>query len=152
MLRLVDKMRAFVYDPDGSFRAFLKTLARHALCELRAEQHRGGGGSGDSAVDRLLGSQEAPDELAARLEQQFDLDLLEEARGRVRRRVEPATWDAYVGAAEEYLPGLEVSRRTGLKVHQVYVAKGRVLRLLQEEVHRLKGETPSPQPRPGTPP
>jgi hypothetical protein len=32
-----------------------------------------------------------------------------------------------------------VARRTGLRAERVYVAKHRVLKLLQEEVRRLKG-------------
>jgi RNA polymerase sigma-70 factor (ECF subfamily) len=139
MLRLVQKMRAFVYDSRGSFRGWLKTLARHALSELRAEQHRPGGGTGDSAVARWLESQEAHDDLAARLQKQFDLDALEEARWRVRRRVEPATWEAYRLTAEEGLKAPEVARRTGLQVEQVYAAKSRALKMLREELERLKG-------------
>jgi RNA polymerase sigma-70 factor (ECF subfamily) len=139
MLRLLEKMRDFVYDPGGSFRAWLRTLARHALSELDREEARQGRGRGDSAIARLLERQEAHADLEARLGEQFDLDALEEARCRVQRRVEPTTWECYVGTAEEGQPGLEVSRRTGLPVDQVYVAKSRVLRLLQEEVRRLLG-------------
>jgi RNA polymerase sigma-70 factor (ECF subfamily) len=139
MLRLVEKMRAFVYDSDGSFRAWLMTLTRHAWCELEREQGRPGQGSGDSAVARLVESQEAREDLVARLAEQFDLDLLEEARCRVRRRVEPATWQAYALTAEEGRTGAEAAARTGLHVEQVYVAKCRVLKLLTEEVQRLQG-------------
>jgi RNA polymerase sigma-70 factor (ECF subfamily) len=140
LARLVAKMRECAYDPAaGRFRAWLKTLAWHALSDLRKEQARPGGGSGDSQAQSLLGDVEARADLEARLEEQFDLDLLEEARARVRQRVAAATWEAYRLTAEEGLSALEVSRRTGLDVDQVHVAKSRVLRLLQEEVRRLRG-------------
>jgi RNA polymerase sigma-70 factor (ECF subfamily) len=121
-------------------------VIRRALSELHNQPGRAGAVSGYCAVARLRGSP-AADDLAARLAGQFDLDVLEEARRRVRRRVEPATWAAYVGMAEQGLPGLEVARLTGLTVQKVYVAKHRVLRLLQEEVRRLRGGPQPPTPR-----
>ena len=50
---------------------------------------------------------EAREELADRLEAEFDLELLEEAGRRVRTRVAPHTWEAYRLTAIE---GLSVPR------------------------------------------
>jgi RNA polymerase sigma-70 factor (ECF subfamily) len=133
-------MRACAYDPAGGrFRAWLKTLAYHALVDFLREQARPGAGSGDSQVEQLLGDLEARDDLARRVEEQFDLDLLEEARCRVRQRVGAPTWEAYRLTAEEGVAGAEAAARTGLSVDRVHQAKHRVVRLLQEEVRRLQG-------------
>jgi RNA polymerase sigma-70 factor (ECF subfamily) len=54
-------------------------------------------GSGESAVHDLLDSVEARDELARRLEETFDQELLELAAASVRARVEERTWEARGG-------------------------------------------------------
>jgi RNA polymerase sigma-70 factor (ECF subfamily) len=136
--RLMRRMRAFVYRPGGRFRAWLRVLARGVLRDYLKGQGRPGSGSGDPAVARLLGRLEAHDDLGQRLREQFDLDVLERAACRVRRRVEGHVWQAWHGSAVEGLPGAEVARRTGLPVGQVYVAKLRVQRLLREEIRRLE--------------
>jgi RNA polymerase sigma-70 factor (ECF subfamily) len=114
-------------------------LARGALRDYLKDQARPDPGSGDPEVGRLLGRLEAHEDLGQRLREQFDLDLLEQATCRVRRRVEGHVWRAWHGAAVEGLPGAEVARRTGLPVEQVYVAKLRVQRMLREEIRRLEG-------------
>jgi RNA polymerase sigma-70 factor (ECF subfamily) len=139
MQRLLTKMTTFVYNPRGRFRAWLQTLAHSVLSDFRKLEARPDAASGDSEVARLLGRLEAHDDLGQRLREQFDLDLLEKASCRVRRRVARHIWEAWQGTAVEGLPGAEVARRTGLPVEQVYVAKLRVLRLLREEVRRLEG-------------
>src|SRR5438132_14128374 len=50
LVRLAEKMRAFAYDPQRSFRGWLKTLARHAWDDLRAARGRHAPGSGDRQV------------------------------------------------------------------------------------------------------
>src|SRR5215467_63083 len=44
LVRLAEKMRTFAYDPSRSFRAWLKTLTRHALsdfCDARGRAAAG---------------------------------------------------------------------------------------------------------------
>jgi RNA polymerase sigma-70 factor (ECF subfamily) len=47
LLRLAEKMRTFAYDPSGSFRGWLKTLAHHAWHDFVKKRERAGAGSGD---------------------------------------------------------------------------------------------------------
>jgi RNA polymerase sigma-70 factor (ECF subfamily) len=138
LLKLAARMRDFAYDPEKSFRAWLKTVARHAWLAFREQQGRPGGGSGDSRVLEQLHSVAAGEDLLKRLEEGFDRELLEEAVRRVRSRVEPRTWEAFRLTAEEGLSGAEASARTGLRASQVYVAKSRVHQMLQEEVRNLE--------------
>lgn len=49
LVKLVEKMRTFSYDPARSFRAYLKTLACYAWCDFVEACKRPGAGSGDSA-------------------------------------------------------------------------------------------------------
>jgi RNA polymerase sigma-70 factor (ECF subfamily) len=139
LLKLIEKMRDFVYDPARSFRAWLKTLAQRTWSDFVRRRPAPAEGGGTDEVAALLGRVESRQDLAGRLEGQFDLDLLEEACCRVRRRVAERTWGAWQGLAVEGLPVAEVAGRTGLKVEQVYVARRRVQKLLRAEVRRLEG-------------
>jgi RNA polymerase sigma-70 factor (ECF subfamily) len=130
-------MREFRYDPQRSFRAWLKTVTRHAWLAFEKTRRRPGGGSGDSEVHDQLLSVVARDDLMARLDEAFDRELFEEAARRVRARVEPQTWEAFRLTAEEGLSGAEAAERIGMRVSQVYVAKKRVQEMLREEIGAL---------------
>jgi RNA polymerase sigma-70 factor (ECF subfamily) len=142
LLRLARTMRAFTYDPAGTFRGWLRTLARHAWSDFVAARQRPGEGSGGD-VDRLLDNVAAPDELVQHLESAFDLEVLEEARLRVQWRVDSSSWDAFRLTALEGVAGAEVATRLGLSVAAVYKAKSRVLKMLQDEVRQME-EAPTP--------
>jgi RNA polymerase sigma-70 factor (ECF subfamily) len=146
LLKLAQKMKDFTYDPSRSFRAWLKTLTGHALSDFVAGRPRAGLGSGDSAVGRMLDSVEARADLAQQLEQQFDREILEEAMVRVRLRVAPQTWEAFRLTALDGLSGAEAAERIPMQVGQVFVAKRRVQKMLQEEVSRLEQAGPDGDP------
>jgi RNA polymerase sigma-70 factor (ECF subfamily) len=137
LLRLADRMSHFDYDPSKSFRAWLKTVTRHAWGAFVDARRRPGAGSGDTGIQEQLLSVPARDDLLQRLEAAFDGELLEEAGRRVRLRVEPRTWEAFRLTAVEGLSGAEASQRLGMRASQVYVAKKRVREMLREEVENL---------------
>jgi RNA polymerase sigma-70 factor (ECF subfamily) len=141
--QLAWKMRRFVYDPSSSFRAWLKTLTHHAWSDFLADRRKLRG-SGDSAVWELLQSQRAPDDLVARLEEEYDRELAEEAMMRVRLRVAPAKWDVFRLTALEGLHGAEVAERLGMKVATVFTVRSKVQRMVQEEIRNL--EAPAEEP------
>ena len=131
--RLAARMRHFVYDPSKSFRGYLRTLTQNAWLDLLASR------KGISTLDlKTLSVAEAQDDLIRRLEQEFDLELLEEASRRVRRTVAPSTWEAYRLTAVEGLSGAEAADRLGVKVATIFVAKSSVLAKLKDEVKSLE--------------
>lgn len=142
LLKLAQKMKDFTYDPSRSFRAWLKTLTGHALSDFVDGRPRAGLGSGDSDVARMLHNVEARADLVQQLEQEFDRELLEEAMTRVRLRVAPQTWAAFRLTALEGLAGAEAAAQIPMQVAQVFVAKRRVQKLLQQEVARLEHSGP----------
>jgi RNA polymerase sigma-70 factor (ECF subfamily) len=146
LLKLATKLRDFAYDPARSFRAWLKTVAQHAWIDFLNARQRAGQGSGDTVMLNRLQSVEARDDLLGRLEAAFDHELLLEAIARVRLRVAPQTWEAFRLTAQEGLPGAEVAARVGMQAAQVYVAKRRVQKLLQDEVRALEGAGPDETP------
>jgi RNA polymerase sigma-70 factor (ECF subfamily) len=138
LLILAEKLRAFQYDPAGSFRGWLKTVAHHAWSKYVAGQERQGQGSGDSHTHGLLHSLEARDDLAAKLEEEFDRELLELAMLRVAQRVETHTWRAFQLLAMQGLPGADVAAALDMPVGMVYVAKSRVQKMIQDEIRHLE--------------
>ena len=142
LVRLAAKMRGFAYDPSRSFRAWLKTLARHALSDFCDARGRVGAAGGSEAVE-LLQTVEAREDLLRQLDEEFDREVLDEAVARVRARVTPKTWRVFELTAREGRSGAEAAEALGMTVAAVFVAKGRVQRLLQEEVRRLEGSGPA---------
>jgi RNA polymerase sigma factor (sigma-70 family) len=138
LLGLARKMQTFAYDPGLSFRAWLRTLTTHALSDFlasrKATQLAGGGGQD---LERLA-SLETTADLERALEEEFDLELLEEALGRVQLRVSPQRWDAFRLTVLEGMNGAEAAGRLGIKVATVYTAKGKVQKLVQEEIRKLE--------------
>jgi RNA polymerase sigma-70 factor (ECF subfamily) len=144
LLRLAEKLRAFRYDPARSFRAWLKTLTYHAWSDFLASRRRPGAGSGDSAVWEVLHSVEARDDLCARLEEEFDRELLDEAMARVRLRLAPAKWEVFRLMAIEGLSGAEAAAKVGMKVSTAFVVRSKVQKLLQAQVRELEGADATP--------
>ncbi len=142
LVELARQMGGFRYDPAGSFRAWLKTVAHRAWCRFLEARRRPGLGTGDSAVAGLLESVEAGDDLMQRLEEESNRELLERAMARVRLRVQPKTWEAFRLLALEEKSGTEVAGRLGMKVGAAYVAKSNVIKMIEEEINRLDQDTP----------
>src|SRR5438034_7196871 len=92
LIKLSQKLRAFAYDPSLSFRGWLKTVAHHAWRDFEDSRRRAQPAAGDSQVRERMLTLEAREDLAQKLEEAFDLELLEAAKVRVRLRVAPHTW------------------------------------------------------------
>jgi len=130
LLKLVTRLATFAYDPSRSFRAWLKTLTHNAWVDyLESLKTQGAGGDG-SVVMHQLQSVEARDDLVQRLQEEFDHEIMEEAMARVRERVEPQTWEAFRLLSVEGLSGSEAAARIPMKEAMVFIARGRVLKLL----------------------
>jgi RNA polymerase sigma-70 factor (ECF subfamily) len=146
LLQLATKLPAFTYDPSRSFRSWLRTLTHHAWADFLSG--RDAPASGHPGAWAALSSAEAREDLLRRLEDEFDLELLERAMARVRGRVEPGTWEAFRLTALEGLPAADAARRLGKQVANVYVLRGNVQKLLQAEVAELEAARAPPTDRP----
>lgn len=139
LARLADRLRSFEYDPSKSFRAYVRTVTHYAWCDFLESRKRPDAGSGDSGVLEQLDQVAARDDLATRLNDEFDQELLETASARVRLRLAVNTWEAFRLTAVERLSGAETAARLGMTVPAVFKARCKVQKLLQEEVRRLEG-------------
>src|SRR5262245_14279966 len=138
LVKLTQNLRAFAYDPSRSFRGWLKTVAHHAWRNFEESRRRARRAADDSQAQELMLTLEAREDLAQKLEEAFDLELLEAAKVRVRLRVAPHTWEAFRLLALEGLPVAEVAARVHLQVVMVYVAKSKVQKMLREEIGKLE--------------
>jgi RNA polymerase sigma-70 factor (ECF subfamily) len=136
LVKIPAKMRSFRYDPKiGSFRAWLKTVVRHALADFARSQERAGT-QGSALIDNVAAQQD----LLKELDDRFERELLDEAMARVELRVNPTTWAAFRLTALEQKSGKEAAAHLQIPVANVYVYKQRVQDLLKEEIRRLEGE------------
>jgi RNA polymerase sigma-70 factor (ECF subfamily) len=138
LAKLAQKLHAFTYDPSGSFRGWLKTVAHHTWRDFVDGHRRAQAAAGDSGAWELLQAVEAREDLVRKLEEAFDHELLEAAKVRARLRVAPHTWEAFRLVALEGRPAAEVAATVGMQVAMVYVAKSKVQKVLQEEVRKLE--------------
>jgi RNA polymerase sigma-70 factor (ECF subfamily) len=135
--QLLTTMREFRYDPSGSFRAWLRTVTTRACGRFMVRETRSAGQKDEQALRRIE-EMPARQELARRIEEIFDSELLRQAMDTVREAVEPHTWEAFRLTAIQQLSAAEVGPQVGMPVMHVYVARQRVQRMLQREVERLQ--------------
>jgi RNA polymerase sigma factor (sigma-70 family) len=138
LVKLTHKLRDFAYDRSRSFRGWLETVAHHAWRDFEDSRRRVLTSGGDSRVEAMMLTVEARDDLVQKLEEPFDLELLEAAKVRVRLRVAPHTWEAFRLTAIEGIPVIEVAASVNMQVAMVYVAKSKVQNMLQEEIGKLE--------------
>jgi RNA polymerase sigma factor (sigma-70 family) len=142
LLKLAHHLRSFVYDPGRRFRGYLRTTAHNACKDYVDSKHRAVPASADAAVHAVLESIAARDDLAARLEEAFDLERLEMAQARVRQRVAPQTWEAFRLTALEGLSGADAAAALRMQVGTVFKAKSKVQQMLRDEIEQLEREEP----------
>lgn len=127
----------FRYDQARKFRGFLRTITHAAWCDwVERRQTRRLGAANDITID-MLEEIPARDDLAIRLEAEYDHELLRLAMEKVMRRVEPRTWEAFRLLAIEGLPGVEVAARVGMKLGSAFAARHKVQKLLRETIEIL---------------
>jgi len=136
LTRLVSSLKNFEYEPGkGRFRGYLKTVTHRLMADLKARPAR----TPVFGDEEMLNEIEADGDLEERLAAMFDLELLDQAKERVRGRVEERTWSAYVETAERWRKPAEVARELGMKVGAVFQAKYSVITQLRREIQILEG-------------
>jgi RNA polymerase sigma-70 factor (ECF subfamily) len=130
-LVLLRALPEFRYDPDRSFRAWLWTVFRRTSLGWKKRQPR------SCSLEQLeeLGS---PDSVMEATEAEYRRVLL----ARVMQIVQPAfsseTWGMFRAVAIEGHTAGDVADRFGVTANAVYLARGRVLARLREEMTGLE--------------
>jgi RNA polymerase sigma factor (sigma-70 family) len=138
LLKLVNKLRDYTYDPTGSFRAYLRMITQNSLRDYYQERKQMGAcGSGDDRVVVILDNQTAREDLFAKLHEEFDLELLEYALTTVQTEIQARDWEVFRLLAIEGLSGDEVARQVGIPTAHTYVIRGRVLKRIKEVLQQI---------------
>jgi RNA polymerase sigma factor (sigma-70 family) len=140
LLQLLTKLQSFEYDPEGSFRAWLKTLAHHAWQDLIVRRQQLQTNVAETQTYDVLATLAARDDFQDRMREAFDLEVMELAMERVQARVAPNTWEAFRLTALDDRPVTDVAAQLHMPLFSVYKAKSNVQKMLQEEVQRLEGD------------
>jgi RNA polymerase sigma-70 factor (ECF subfamily) len=130
LLKLASHMKTFAYDPTKSFHAWLKTITNNALIDTFERNRR---------AQELMDHVAAHKSLMQELQPEFDRELLEEAMARVELRVQRATWRAFRLAGIEGLSARDAAVQLGVPESRVRIHKGRVVKMIREEVRKLQG-------------
>jgi RNA polymerase sigma-70 factor (ECF subfamily) len=137
LIKLMTAMKTYRCDSTASFRGWLKTVTHNAWIDF---VRRPNASQAPDWLRSIADSSDALADLEQQMEQAFERELLELAMRRVEPRVKPSTWEAFRLTAIENLSGIEAAGRLGMVVSSVFVHKHRVLKLLEEEVRKLKEE------------
>jgi RNA polymerase sigma-70 factor, ECF subfamily len=129
---LLEKMPHFVYDRQGSFRAWLKTVTLNqwrAQCRRVAARRETGGEAPDLAVSG---------ELEAFWESESQQYVVGQALRVMQTDFEPQTWQMCWELVVEGQPAAQVARKWHVRVGTVYAARCRVLARLRQELAGLE--------------
>lgn len=141
LVKLLAALKRFEYNADrGTFRGFLQTVTRNACNDYVSSAQFRERGKGGSEVQAALDQHEAQKDLAERLWQEFDKELMEEAFRLVQQRVEPHNWQAFYLRHVEEISGVEVAKRLGMQRATVYGVAKRVQSMVAEEIARLRAQ------------
>jgi RNA polymerase sigma factor (sigma-70 family) len=140
LVKLFAAMSKFQYDPARSFRAWSKTVTKHAWCDFLAARKKDPGRNA-GPLDTIADSADAQSDLERRLEDGFEAELIDLAMHRVKKRVKPSTWQAFQLTVVEGLSGADAAQKLQIPVAHVFVAKNRVETMLQEEARILRRGT-----------
>lgn len=138
LVRLCKYVRKFEYDASLSFTAYLRRATENAISDFLRQRNQSVMAQGGSEVMSWMESIEARDELAARLKEVFDIELLEHAMSRVRDRVNDNRWQAWYMTAIGQRDSKDVARELEMSIATLYAAKNQVGNMVRDEVQILE--------------
>lgn len=138
LLRLSRQLTRLQYDPNRSFRGWLHSVMLGTWSDWVASRRRCCPQLEKDLALEKLGELEQGRDLIARLEARYDLELYELAVARVKRRVNPVTWETFERLAFAEHSAAQVARDLGVTEGGALAARARIQRLLREEVQRLE--------------
>lgn len=135
LIRLAKSLGSFEYDQTQTFRGWLRRITENAVIDFfRQRRSRGR----ISVGYELLEGTEAREDLTQRLNDAFDLELLDVAKARVKSRVENRRWRAWEMTAVDGQTGESVAAQLEMKVPTVYSSRYQVQKMIADEVKRLE--------------
>ena len=134
LVKLVNNMRAFEYNPAQSFRAWLNRVTKNSVIDGIRQNRPDKAVGGSDVLDRLNNiSDQHEADLADRLSLELRQALFSECEDLVQQRVNEQTWLAFC-RLRDGAKAADVASALDMTVAAVYRAKTRVLKLFREEV------------------
>lgn len=125
--------------PDTHFRSWLKTLAFRCWLQILNQRAKEGVFPDDRvfAAGLGFGSVEAREDLVNQFDLMAQQEILEFASRKVAECVEPKSWECFRMTFFDEIPGDVVAQRLGMSLNAVYLANGRIRRMLREHIERM---------------
>jgi RNA polymerase sigma-70 factor (ECF subfamily) len=143
MAAVAKHMPSFKYDSAiGSFKAWLLKLTRWRVIDQMRKRgrfvplHR----FPDDTTTRTEFANAAARTVDAVWDSDWELNLLEVAKSKVKRRIDPEKYQIFDFYVNREWPPEKVATRFRVSVANVYVIKHRVTEAIREEVERLERE------------
>ncbi len=137
LIKLLNNMRSFEYNPKRSFRAWLSTVTRNSVIDGMRKRKPDRASGGTDAINRLANvpgnDSGLEDELVEKLSLELRRSLFSECEDLVKARVTEQTWNAFT-MLRAGKKAAEVAEVLDMRIAAVYRAKTRVLKLFREEV------------------
>ena len=132
---LFKKLPEFRYDPSKSFRAWLWTVFHRQVIVWRKRQLR------ELPLSlKQLEALASPDSVAEASEAEYRRVLIARVLHLIRTDFPAQTWQIFWQVTVESKPGIEVAKKFGVTANTVYLARGRVLARLRQELADLDRE------------
>jgi RNA polymerase sigma-70 factor (ECF subfamily) len=127
---LLQKMPAFTYNRQGSFRGWLRIVMRNKWCERKRSRSPQAMPGGDAALQDVADPDPGLDLTEAEFQRELTRRALELMQTEFRPTTWKACWEHVVGGRQ----AADVAQELGLTVNAVYLATSRVLRRLRQEL------------------
>jgi RNA polymerase sigma-70 factor, ECF subfamily len=119
----------------GRFRNWLIGIGRNVSLNMLNRKPKGGIGVGGTEGHDMLGRlNAAEDELASEFDIEYRREVYRWAAQRVQADIDPKTWEAFRMSHVDGVSISEAAKLLGIGVGQVYVARSRVMKRLQNLV------------------
>jgi RNA polymerase sigma factor (sigma-70 family) len=140
--RIAQAIKQMDYDPGrGSFRAWLYTVVRNQVRKSLSKIRPHDCGTGGTEAQILLEGQHAAEaDSTADWDAAYEKRMFAYAAAQVRGDFKEATWQAFWFTAVDGRSAKEIAEPLGMTVAAVYLAKGRVMARLKEQIRSLQGE------------
>lgn len=136
LIAVVSSLPRFEHRGTGSFRGWMKTIARRCFAQL-VHHYTRNPASGAAKIENI---DVACEKLVDSFDQEAQRELFDLSAAAVKERVAESTWQAFEMTAVQGIPGAEVAEKLGIQVATVYVSRGRVQRMISEMIVKLDGD------------
>ncbi len=141
LAKLARHLGSFDYDKNQTFRGWLRRMTENAVTDFFRKTRRHGAGRQVDDALTALDQAEAREDLVNRLNEAFDLELLDMAKARVCARVDRRRWLAWEWTAIDQRSSEEVAAELNMTLPTVYSNRYQIQKKIADEIRRLEADS-----------